>query len=295
VYGLIEAPTVGWGDPHAWGSVAAGIAALAAFVAVERRVRHPMVPLELFGNRTFTAANLLTLFLYGALAGLFFFLPFDLIQSRGYSPAAAGAAILPMVILVSAFSRWSGALADRFGPRLFLTIGPLIAGAGVLLLAVLPTDSSYAASVLPGLSVLGLGMAITVAPLTAAVLNAVDKDDQGSASGINNAVARVAALLAIAVFGIVVAATFHRSLDDELDAARVSSSVRRLLEPELDKLGAMKPPKGVPAAEARTIERAVGASLHRSFRYVCWICAALGVLASGCAAWGVRKNSPGPG
>jgi EmrB/QacA subfamily drug resistance transporter len=289
VYGLIESPRVGWEDPNAWAPVAAGVAALVAFVAVERRIRHPMVRLELFGNRTFAAANLLTLFLYAALSGIFFFLPFELIQARGYSPAAAGAAILPMVVFVSALSRWAGALADRFGPRLFLTVGPLIAGAGFLLLAILPASSSYAASLLPGLSVLGLGMGITVAPLTAAVLNSVDKDDQGAASGINNAVARVAALLAIAVFGIVVASTFRRSLDVALDAARVSSPVRRLLEPERVKLGAMKPPAGVPPAQARVIERAVGASLHRSFRDVAWICAALAVVSSACAALGVQK------
>ena len=222
VFGLIEAPARGWSDPHVWGSVLAGVTGLAAFIAVERRARHPMAPLSLFRNRTFTAANLLTLFLYAALAALFFFLPFVLIQARGYSPAASGAALLPLIVLVSGGSRAAGAFADRVGPRLPLTLGPAIAAAGFALFAVLPADAGYAVSMLPALIVLGTGMAITVAPLTAAVLNSVDRDDQGAASGINNAVARVAGLLAIAVFGIAAAAAFQRELDRRLDAAAVA-------------------------------------------------------------------------
>ncbi len=288
VYGLIEAPAVGWSNPRAWGTAAAGIAGIGAFVAVELRARHPMVPLALFRNRTFTAANLLTLFLYAALAALFFFLPFVMIQARAYTPAAAGAAVLPLVIIVAALSRTAGAIADRVGPRLPLTVGPLIAAAGFLLFAVLPPDASYAASLLPALCVFGLGMAVTVAPLTATVLNAVDRDDQGAASGINNAVARVAALLAIAVFGIVAAAAFNRDLDRRLAAAGVSPTTRRLLEPERARLGAMKPPAGASETEARAIEQAVGRSLDSSFRVVGIACAGLALLASVCAALGVE-------
>ncbi|MFY9550995.1 MAG: MFS transporter, partial [Thermoanaerobaculia bacterium] len=289
VYGLIEAPTAGWGDPRVWAPVAGGAAALAGFVAVERRSPHPMVRLALFRIRAFAAVNLLTLFLYAALAGALFFLPFELIQSRGYSPAASGAAFLPLIVLISALSRWAGTLADRFGARLPLVVGPSIAAAGFALLAVLPPDAGYAASLLPALSVLGLGMAITVAPLTATVLNAVPSDDTGSASGINNAVARVAALLAIAVFGIMAARTFNRTLDRRLDAAGISPATRQLLEPERPKLGAMKPPAGVRDTEARAVERAVKTSLDASFRVVAWISAALAFLAAACAAWGVGK------
>ena len=290
VYGLIEAPAVGLGHPGAWGPAAGGIAALTAFVVYERRIRQPMVPLALFRIRTFAAANLLTLFLYAALSAVFFFLPFDLIQSRDYTPAGAGAAVLPLVVLISVLSRWAGAVADRFGPRLPLTVGPAIAAAGFVLLGILPADASYVAGLLPALCVLGLGMGITVAPLTAAVLNAVPRDDQGAASGINNAVARVAGLLAIAVFGIVAAASFNRSLDRELDRAGVSPSTRRLLEPERGKLGAMKPPASAPAPEARAIQRSVATSFHRSFRVVALISGGLAFLASVCAAAGVRND-----
>jgi len=291
VYGLIEAPSAGWSRLRTWAPIAGGAAALVAFVAVERRTKHPMVPLGLFQIRTFAAANLLTLFLYAALSGLFFFFPFELIQSRGYSPAAAGAAALPLVVIMAALSRPMGGLADRYGPRPFLVIGPVIAGVGFALFAALPGAASYPLSVLPALIVLGLGMVITVAPLTAAVLNAVGRDDTGAASGINNAVARVAGLLAIAVFGIVAAGTFNRTLDRRLDAARVSSATRQVIEPERARLGAMKAPRGVPAEEARAVEEAVPSSLDAAFREVAWICAALAIVAAGCAAWGVRSGS----
>jgi len=258
-------------------------------VTVERRTRHPMVPLALFRNRTFTAANLLTLFLYAALAALFFFLPFVLIQARGYTPAASGAALLPLIVLVSGGSRAAGAFADRVGPRLPLTLGPAIAGAGFALFAILPADAGYVVSILPGLVVLGVGIAVTVAPLTAAVLNAVDRADQGAASGINNAVARLAALLAIAVFGIAAAAAFQRELDRRMDAAQVSPETRRILEPERSKLGALRPPPRAAESEKRAIEASVGGALEKSFRYVSGICAALAGAAAACGT-GVAKG-----
>ncbi len=292
VFGLIEAPTAGWGDPRAWGPITVGVGALAAFVVRERRTAHPMVPLGLFRNRTFAATNLLTLFLYAALAAVFFFLPFVLIQARGYTPAASGAALLPLVVLVSAGSPAAGALADRVGPRLPLTIGPLLAGAGFALFAVLPAEGGYAASLLPALVVLGIGMAVTVAPLTAAVLNAVDRKEQGMASGINNAVARVAGLLAIAVFGIAATAAFQRELDRRLDAAGVHAETRRLLEPERSKLGAMQPPAGASPAEKRAIEASVANALDFSFRRVGLICAGLAAAAALCGRVGVAGRRP---
>jgi EmrB/QacA subfamily drug resistance transporter len=295
VYGLIEAAAVGWANPRAWGATAAGIVLLAAFVVVEVRSRQPMVPLGLFRNRTFTAANLLTFFLYGALAATFFFLPFVLIQARGYKPAAAGAAMLPLVVIISALSRSAGALADRFGARLPLTVGPLIVAAGFVLFAVSPPEASFVKSLLPALCVFGLGMAVTVAPLTAAVLNAVDRKEQGAASGINNAVARVAALLAIAVFGIVAAASFNRSLDRRLAAAGVSPATVRLLEPERSRLGAMKAPAGTSETEAREIRQAVAKSLDASFRVVSTACAGLALLAAACGALGVPRARRGKG
>jgi EmrB/QacA subfamily drug resistance transporter len=295
VYGLIEAPTAGWRDLRAFGSVSAGVAALAAFLLVEHRSRAPMVSPRLFRIRTFTAANLLTLFLYAALSAALFFLPFELIQSRGYSPSAAGAAIFPLIVFVSILSRSAGKLADRIGPRLPLTVGPLVAAGGYALLAAGRPDAPYAASILPGLAALGLGMAIVVAPLTATVLNAVGSDEAGAASGINNAVARVAALLAIAVFGIVASSAFNRSLDRRLDAAAVSPAVRAALAPERSKLGGLKPPAVASEAESRAIAAATRESLDAAFRVVALGAGVLALLASSCAAWGVRRETAGRG
>ena len=250
-----------------------------------------MLPLALFRIRTFAAANLLTLFLYGALSAVFFFLPFDLIQARGYSPAAAGAAVLPLIVLISVLSRWAGTLADRFGPRLPLTLGPATVAAGFFLLALLPADGRYAATVLPALCVLGLGMAATVAPLTATVLNAVGRGDQGIASGINNAVARVAALLAIAFFGIRVMETFRRSLDERIVDAEISPATVRALAPERTKLGAMRPPAAASPGEKQRIERAVRESLDSSFRFVAAICGGLALLAAASAAVGIERRA----
>lgn len=289
VFGLIEAPQVGWGHPTVWAPIAGGAAMLGAFVAVELRSKHPMVPLRLFRSVTFTAANGLTLFMYAALAGTFFFLPFWLIQAHGYTPVASGASLLPVVVAMASLSRLSGKLADRIGPRIPLTVGPLLAAAGFALFAVLP-EGSYAVSVLPALVVLGTGLGIAVAPLTATVLNSVDRKNQGAASGINNAIARVAGLLAIAVLGIVAAGVFNRRLDLLLERDRIPEATRRALQPERKKLGAMKAPQGTPPDQAHAIERAVAVSLDRAFRMQCLGCAGLAVLSSAAAAAGVRRK-----
>jgi EmrB/QacA subfamily drug resistance transporter len=291
VFGLIEAPSVGWASPRSWGGIAAGAAGIAAFVFVEVRSKHPMVPVKLFLNRTFTAANLLTFFLYAPLAAFFFFLPFLLIQSRGYSPAEAGISVLPLVLVVSAGSRMSGGIADRIGPRLPLTIGPAVVGAGFALFAVLPHRGSYAATVLPGLVVVGLGLAIAIAPLTTTILNCVEEEDQGAASGINNAVARVAGLLAVAVFGIAAAGAFNRELDRRLDAGKVSAKTLELFAPERSRLGAAKPPKEASPEEKRAIHEGIGAGLERAFRDVGLIDAALALLAGACGGLGIATES----
>ena len=290
VYGLIEAPTVGWAHPRVWGTIAGGVALLVAFAIVELRSGHPMVPLRLFRNLTFTAANVLTLLMYAALAATFFFLPFWLIQAHGYTPAAAGASMLPLVFTVGGLSRLSGKIADRIGPRIPLTVGPLVAAAGFALFAVLPAERGFIVGVLPALVVLGLGLGIAVAPLTATVLNSVDQKNQGAASGINNAIARVAGLLAIDVLGIAVAGVFNRNLDRRLAAAHVPEATRERLKPERQKLGAMKAPEGVPQEQARAIDGAVAASLDRAFRMQSLGCSGLAVLAGAAAAIGIRRK-----
>jgi EmrB/QacA subfamily drug resistance transporter len=284
VYGLIEAPSAGWSNPRVWGSLAAGGAAVLGFVIVEHTSPHPMVPLELFRIRAFAGANLLTLFLYAALSAAMFFLPFVLIQARGYSPAVAGLAFLPLIVLLFALSRPAGAIADRFGPRLPLTVGPSIAAVGFVLLAVPGEGARYAAGFLPALLVLGLGIAITVAPLTTAVLNAVGPQQAGAASGINNAVARVAGLLAIAALGIVASHVFHGALDRNLARAGLSSVARKIPQAERQKLGAARPPAGLSETETRDVQRAIADSLVASFRVSMAIAACLALLAAATAA-----------
>jgi len=211
VFALIEAPERGWGTALVPGALALGLAAALAFVYAERRVRAPMLPFALFRNRAFSAANVLTLLVYAALGGGLFYLPLDLIRVRGYTATAAGAVLVPFVVLMFLFSGRTGMLADRIGARLPLTVGPVIAALGYALFAWLPSQGSFATTVLPAVLVLGIGMAITVAPLTTTVMNAVASEHAGVASGINNAVSRTAGLLGIAAFGLVVTAapSFH--------------------------------------------------------------------------------------
>jgi EmrB/QacA subfamily drug resistance transporter len=283
VFGLIEAPVAGWRDPRVWGSLAGAVAALTAFVVIEARRAHPMVPLGLFRIRAFAGANLLTLFLYAALSATFFLLPFELIQAQGYSPSAAGAALLPMIVLISVLSRGAGAVADRIGPRLPLTVGPAVAAVGFFLLSVPHDDPRYVTALLPALTVLGLGMASTVAPLTAAVLNAVGESDTGTASGINNAVARVAGLVAIAAFGVVASGVFDRALDRRLSEAGLAAVAPRIPAAERRKLGAAQAPPGSTGSETRGVQRAIASALDDSFGVSMRIAAGLALLSSLCA------------
>lgn len=208
VFALIEQPSLGWGSPAVAFPLGCGIALLAAFLVRERRVPAPMLPLRLFASRNFAIGNLTTLTLYGGLGIATFLLVLFLQQVGGYTPLGAGAALLPITLLVFMLSRAFGRLAERIGPQLLMGVGPLVAGAGLLLLLRVGQSTSYATVVLPGVVVFGIGMAATVAPLTATVLAAAPPERSGVASGVNNAVARVAALLAIAVVGAVVSASF---------------------------------------------------------------------------------------
>jgi EmrB/QacA subfamily drug resistance transporter len=216
--------------------LAVGGALLVAFVLVESRTRSPMVPLELFRSPTFIGANLLTLLLYGALGAVLFFLPFDLIQVQGYTPTAAGAAFLPLVLLISVMSRRLGALAGRVGARPLLTVGPLVSAAGFALLALPSIGGSYWRTFFPGATVLGVGFGITVAPLTTAVMGAVDQRYVGAASGFNNAVARAGGLLAVAALGVVLVARFDTVLDARLVLMHAPPGVAAVISAERSKL-----------------------------------------------------------
>jgi MFS family permease len=252
-----------------------------------------MVPLDLFRSRTFTGVNLLTLLLYAALGGAFFFVPFDLIQVQDYSPAAAGAAMLPLIALLSLLSSWAGRLADRYGVRRALIIGPLVAATGFALLALPGTGGSYWTTFFPGMLVLGLGMSGTVAPLTTAVMTCFGPERAGVASGINNAVSRTAALLSIAVFGLVAYQRFGRSLARRLESLGVSPEVRQLLWRDRGKLAALTIPRSVPSQLRSSLEQAVDAAFVDVFRGIMLLAAGLAV-AAGVVAWLMIRPSGKP-
>jgi EmrB/QacA subfamily drug resistance transporter len=272
VYGLIAAAGRGWTDALVIAALAAGALALGAFLLAERRSRAPMMPLELFRIRTFSGINLLTLLLYGALGGAFFFLPFLLIQARGYSATEVGVAYLPFTLVLGLLSRWSGGLVDRFGARGPLIIGPAITALGFVLLA---TPRAPLGSVLLSMTVLGLGMAITVAPLTTAVLNAVPAQRTGVASGINNAVASVGGLLVVALLGTVALGMFDRSLDRHLAQVATSPAAAQVVNSARGGFVIPAMPATLAPEERERTREIVAASLEDTARFALWVAAAL--------------------
>src|SRR5438309_776804 len=216
VYGLIESSRLGFADKSVILVLTAACALLVVFLFVEARISQPMLPLALFRVRTFTGANLLTFLLYAALGGTLFFLPLNLIQVQHYSPTAAGAALLPFILIMSFLSRWSGGLVACYGPKLPLIVGPVITAVGYLLFLLPGIGGNYWTNFFPPAVVLGLGMAITVAPLTTTVMSSIGQNRAGTASGVNNAVARTASLIAIAVLGVVMLHVFKINLEHRL-------------------------------------------------------------------------------
>jgi EmrB/QacA subfamily drug resistance transporter len=279
-WALLDAPAHGGlAAPRSLVMLGVGIAMLAVFVLVESRVRAPMMPLGFFRSRIFVAANLGTFFLYGALGACVFFLPFNLITVQRYSPAAAGGALMPLVVLVSILSRASGAFAERKGARSPLVLGPLVAAIGFAWLAVPGEGGAYWRTFLPGVAVLGAGMGITVAPLTTAVLAAVEERHAGTASGINNAVSRASGLLAIAGLGLVLVTSFNRALDRALGAIPLPAGARAALDGGRAQLAAAPLPPGVDDATREALRHALDAAFVTGFRTLCLVCAALSVMA----------------
>jgi len=287
VLALTEQPQLGWGDPLVAGPLIAGVALLAAFLWWERRTPTPMLRLELFRIRNFSVGNVATFAIYGGLNVATLFLVLFLQQVGGWSPVAAGAAMLPTTLLMFALSKRFGALADRHGPRRFMGFGPLIAGAGLLLLLRVDARPDYLTEVLPAVLVFGFGLSVTVAPLTAAVLGAAGVAHAGVASGVNNAVARVAGLIAIAVAGAAIAAVSSSRLDDALAGRTLTPAAQRALDRARD-LRLTDRARGAPAAERPALDAALAGASVDAFRTGVAIAGGLALLGGVISLIGIR-------
>jgi EmrB/QacA subfamily drug resistance transporter len=287
-YGLIESPISGWHDPIVLASLIGGLVLLIGFVYAEHLSNNPILPLSLFQSRTFSAVNLLTLLLYGGLNGVFFFLPFALIQVHGYPATLAGTTLLPFTIIMAALSRWAGGLIDKFGARLPLIISPAIAALGIGALGLTVANGSYW-EFLVSIAILGFGMVVTVAPLTATVIGAVPAHQIGVASGISDAVASVANLLAVALLGAVALSTLDHELTRNLQNPALSEAVKHAIQAAHGQLVIEPALADLQGADRANAELILKASLAESIRWVMLIAAALAL--SGAAA---STLIPGP-
>ncbi len=284
VFALIESSSRGWTSPSVMGALVIGALALVSFVAVEARAPAPMLPLRLFRSRDFTGANVLTLLLYAAIGGGLFFLPLNLIQVQGYSATAAGAALLPLILIMFVLSHWAGGLVNRTGAKLPLVIGPVVAACGFALLARPGVEQNYWVSFFPGVAVLGIGLSISVAPLTTTVMNSVEQSLAGVASGVNNAASRTAGLLAIAVFGLLMAGVFGADLDRRLATLQVEPAVIHVVASQRDKLAGIEMPGGLGKEDTAALKDAVQVSFVRGFRAIMLCCTVLALLSALSAA-----------
>ena len=285
VFGLIESSRLGFSHPLILASLSAGVVTLILFLVIEARKRNPMLPLTMFRSRNFSGANLLTLFLYTALSGALFFLPLNLIQVQGYSATAAGAALLPFILIMFLLSRWSGGLIQRYGAKLPLVVGPIIVACGFLLFMAPSVGGSYWLTFFPAVVVLGLGMTISVAPLTTTVMSSVKENRAGIASGINNAVSRTAGLLAVAVFGLVMLQGFNSRLNERLQDFSLAPELKHELDKQRMRLADAELPATLDAATKTKLQDAINQSFVTGFRRVSFGSALLAVLSALSAWW----------
>lgn len=277
-FGLIQWPREGLLKMEVWAALCAGIAALALFVVTERRTTNPLVPFGIFKSRALQGASWLSLLFYMAFHGILFFLPLNLIQAQGYDPAVAGMTQLPLMALLVLLSRRAGKLVDGYGPRLPLTLGPMIAGIGFLLLVVPEMTGGpreFWRQYLPGLLLVGAGLGLTAAPLSATVMTSIPDDQLGLASGINSSLSRLAGVLAIAVMGAVMLASFEAFLQGRVASLGLSDEVMAQLKREAPKLAETPVPAGLNATTSAAVKGAIQAAFVDGFRTLASLAAGL--------------------
>ena len=275
IYAFIEGPNLGWADPLVWISIIVFLVCSIGFVLVEIRSKHPMVPFSLFKHRVFTGVTLMTLVLYFAMSGVFFFLTLNLQQVQEFSATTAGAAFMPIIILLFLLSRWSGLFSDKYGPRLPLIVGPVVIAIGFFMYMLPGAEANYWLTFLPATVVFGIGLGITTAPLTVVAMGAVPTHLSGLASGVSNAVSRVATILAVAILGAVMVLQFSASLRHHTATLPLSPQNRVYLEEEALKMGGAQPPPGLSSELTHTISEAIDNAFVQGFSLMMGICGVL--------------------
>jgi EmrB/QacA subfamily drug resistance transporter len=280
-FGFLRAPATGWGSMQVICPLGAGVLFFIAFIIIQRKSKHPMMPLQLFSNLTFSGANLLTFFLYAGLGSGMLFLSLNLVQVQGYSQLQSGLTFLPFTVLMVAIARFAGALADKYGPRRLLILGPALAGAGLLILSFVKQTSGpadYWTTFFPGIIVFGLGMSFTVAPLTATVMGSVSDHFSGTASGINNALTRIANVFANAIFGALAVLFFSGALQAEIKNVPITVKEKQAVIAETANLGNAKVPAIVNTSQKQRIEKLYHAGFISAYQKILKLSAALGFL-----------------
>jgi len=292
-FGFLRMPALGWLHWQVYLSLGVGLLLLVVFIVIEQKSKHPMMPLSLFANLTFSGANLLTFFLYAGLGAGMLFLSLNLVQVQGYDQLQSGLTFLPFTILMIFVARFAGSLADKYGPRLLLTIGPALAGLGLLLLSFVKQTagpSAYFTTFFPGILILGLGMSFTVAPLTATVMGAVSPHFSGTASGVNNALSRISGVFANAIFGALAVVLFSGALQKELTQVRLSDPSKQAVMQQAMELGNAKAPASLNGSEKEKVQAFYRESFIAAYGKIMRIAALLG-FAGAAVGFALIRNS----
>jgi len=292
-YGLIKAPDLGWGNIMVIGAVAAGLVSLIGFGVIQKRSKSPLLPLNIFSSSTVLGSNLVTLLVYFGLAGMIFLLTLNFQQIQGYSPSITGLALLPDILIITFLSGLGGKLADKYGARPLMIIAPLIVGTSFALLALPGTHANFWATFLPIEIIFGLGMACLIAPLTKSAL-AVPPQYSGAASGANNAISRIAGLLAVAIMGVVVISIFKTDFSKQISAAEIKHTGKQQLMAQTNKMAGLTIPSFLSQNEKTAAQNAVKTSFLRGFRWAMLIMAVMAYVAAGISWLTIEKNKNAP-